>query len=68
MDMMLPQPSKKADKTGVDLQNICADDTILSLELKRGPVYGIGKYAAGMVLQLRGMIIQHQYRLTGRRL
>ena len=61
--MVFSQPAKKADKTGIDLQNVCADGSVLLLKLKGGSLYGICKYAAGMMAPFPNAVVQKKDRL-----
>ena len=65
-DTVLAQPADQADKTRVDFQDIRADlPLLLFFELKRSPVDGIGKDAAGMMLPLAFTVVQIEDRSVG---
>ena len=60
INMIFSQPFQKADKPGIDLQNILADSAFLSFKLKSRPPDGVGKDPAGMVDKLSCLIVQDQ--------
>ena len=65
-DTVLTQPADQTDKARVDLQDIRADlPLLLFFELKRRPVDGIGKDAAGMMLPLAFTVVQIEDRSVG---
>ena len=65
--MVLAKPLQKADKPGVNPQNVRTGSTALPLELKSRAFYRIGKYSGGMMLKLSRAVIQDEQRvLCGR--
>ena len=68
IDPVLPKPSYKAYKAGVDPQDVGAHRAPFFLELKGRPLVWIFKYAAGMVLPLPRAVVQDQNRLIRRSL
>ena len=60
---MLAQPFDQAHKTGVNQKNIRVEFSILFLEFKGRLLGRVGKDAAGMMLPLASLIVQHKNRL-----
>ena len=59
-DMIFSQPSKKTDKTGIDLQNIRTDRSTFFIKFKGSPMDRIGENTTGMVLPFSLTIIKNQ--------
>ena len=54
--MVFSQPFQKADKPGINLQNVLADSSFLSFKLKSCPPDGVGKDPVGMVDKLPALL------------
>ena len=66
--MVFPQPLQKADKTGVNPEDILTEILFSVLKLKSSPADRIYKHTAGMVFQTPRPVSQNQNRMSGRRL